>query len=119
MEMKKISSFIGIFLVGLLAFGLASGAGYNVVVPSSDPPSSSGGSGGTIVPIANETVNETAGEETISDDETDGEEEDIIGEIKETISDSVNYIKEFWVWFIVALALVVGAVVTYLRKKKK
>ncbi|MCK5449739.1 hypothetical protein KAI32_02640 [Candidatus Pacearchaeota archaeon] len=51
MAINKTFVFVGLLLVGLLMVGLVSGAGYNVVVPSADPPadpdgSSPGGSAG-------------------------------------------------------------------------
>ncbi|MBU1129574.1 MAG: hypothetical protein KJ949_03020 [Nanoarchaeota archaeon] len=49
MEKKNYFAFAEMLLVGLLVFGLVSGAGYNIVVPSTTPPadtSSPGGGGG-------------------------------------------------------------------------
>lgn len=50
MEIKNMSVFTGILLIGFLMFGLVSGAGYNLVVPDTDSPAdpvSPGGGGST------------------------------------------------------------------------
>ena len=44
MAINKTFVFVGLLLVGLLMVGLVSGAGYNVVVPSADPPADPDGS---------------------------------------------------------------------------
>ena len=122
MEMKRIGVFVGVLLVGFLMLSLVAGAGYNVVVPSVDPPADpvspggGGGGGGAVVNVTNVTSNETVLGDVVAGEE----EESLVDSIGDSIAEVVEEAKKSWVWLvgvIVLLAAVVGAVV-YFKKRR-
>ena len=118
MEMKKIECFVGIFLVGFIMFGLVSGAGYNIVVPSTTPDGNdgSGGSGG-----GGATTNVTDNE-TVSSDEAseEGSAEKDVSEGDESVGEGViEDIKDgsLGVWVLIIAVIIIVAGVVFWKKR--
>ncbi len=123
MEMKKTGVFVGVLFVGVLMLSLVAGAGYNVVVPSVDPPAdpvSPGGGGGGGGIVANVTDNETVSGDAVVEGNVS---------VDDGVSDSdvpfvdvekvIEVAKSLWVWVSAGAILAVVALVIYFKKFRK